>query len=559
MALFSRKDKEEDVNYWQSISDVMAGLLLVVLLVMMLFILYMTRMPDVDHIDEFYTSEEDEGEHVDDEWGNRYHSILWAGDNHYEWKPGKEYDWRPEHEYDDPDGAAGGGGGYGKGDQPGDYEYEQPGIGDWEGDQKAAVHVFVRDGETGLSIKEAGITFELFDGKNQLKKLYSYYPQKTEYTSYATVQAGTFYLPEKVGLGGYRLTEISVPYGYDAAQDVEFFIDESKDWPDPYLVFVDLFPCRNVIRVQSTDSVTGVKVPGAVYEVVASTDIVTADGTTRYTAGQVVDTISCDDLGYGESMELYLGEYSLRQVTPPQYYASSKDAVTVFVDRKDRSTDATMTNLPQERTRYALALRDELYEEQGLSQIRFILTEKNGEGYTELTTDSLGNIRLNELKKDTEYILDQTETAEGYEKKLQSVSFRVTADGRIEGEAGKEETVTNRMIRITVGVNDVLLGNELADTSMALYDGQEKLVRLWSSSALPEEIDGLEPGTYRLLAGGQNSTEIEIEDVKEIQKFDVKVWSGTSIALVSAGGLAGLTGLGIGAVFLKKKTAKRRK
>ena len=51
--ILRKKEKDEEVNYWQSISDVMAALLLVVLLVMMLFILYMTRMPDVDHIDEF--------------------------------------------------------------------------------------------------------------------------------------------------------------------------------------------------------------------------------------------------------------------------------------------------------------------------------------------------------------------------------------------------------------------------------------------------------------------------------------------------------------------------
>ena len=56
--------------------------------------------------------------------------------------------------------------------------------------------------------------------------------------------------------------------------------------------------------------------------VVAAEDIATLDGTVRYTAGQVVDTIECDEEGYGESQELYLGTYtsSRRQAlttTPP--------------------------------------------------------------------------------------------------------------------------------------------------------------------------------------------------------------------------------------------------
>ena len=67
--------------------------------------------------------------------------------------------------------------------------------------------------------------------------------------------------------------------------------------------------------------------PGT-FRVVAAEDIATLDGTVRYTAGQVVDTIECDEEGYGESQELYLGTYTVQQATSPDYYATMEEDLT---------------------------------------------------------------------------------------------------------------------------------------------------------------------------------------------------------------------------------------
>ena len=59
---------------------------------------------------------------------------------------------------------------------------------------------------------------------------------------------------------------------------------------------------------------------GAVFQVTAAEDIVTADGTTRAKAGDVVAEITTDENGYGETSLLYLGKYEVREIKAPFGY-----------------------------------------------------------------------------------------------------------------------------------------------------------------------------------------------------------------------------------------------
>ena len=59
---------------------------------------------------------------------------------------------------------------------------------------------------------------------------------------------------------------------------------------------------------------------GAVYQVIASEDIVTADGTVRANAGDIVAELTTDENGYAETELLYLGKYEIREITAPYGY-----------------------------------------------------------------------------------------------------------------------------------------------------------------------------------------------------------------------------------------------
>ena len=59
---------------------------------------------------------------------------------------------------------------------------------------------------------------------------------------------------------------------------------------------------------------------GAVFQVIASEDIVTLDGTIRANAGDVVAELTTDENGYAETDLLYLGKYEIREITAPYGY-----------------------------------------------------------------------------------------------------------------------------------------------------------------------------------------------------------------------------------------------
>ena len=59
---------------------------------------------------------------------------------------------------------------------------------------------------------------------------------------------------------------------------------------------------------------------GAVFQVIASEDIITADGTVRAKAGDVVAEITTDENGYAETDLLYLGKYEVKEITAPNGY-----------------------------------------------------------------------------------------------------------------------------------------------------------------------------------------------------------------------------------------------
>ena len=81
-------------------------------------------------------------------------------------------------------------------------------------------------------------------------------------------------------------------------------------------------------------------VGGGTFQVRAAEDVATLDGTVRYTAGQLVDTITCDENGYGESKELYLGSYTLEQAGIPRYYAGINEQPEALVEKKNGEAPA---------------------------------------------------------------------------------------------------------------------------------------------------------------------------------------------------------------------------
>ncbi len=222
---------------------------------------------------------------------------------------------------------------------------------------KSAVEIVKKDAETGKIIPAAGIGFKVRNtdtGKFVVQHIT--YPTPADIDTYYTDITGKLMLPEKLPYGNYEITEQCTAYGYVLnTEPVAFKIDGSKT-----VVTVEKrnMPQKGIIRIQKNGEVfasvnksDGVYQPvfanknlaGAVYEITATEDIITPDGTLRYAKGTAADTVTTDKRGNAESRPLYLGKYTVREIKAPYGMVLNDKIKTVELTYAGETVDVTET------------------------------------------------------------------------------------------------------------------------------------------------------------------------------------------------------------------------
>lgn len=538
------KRKYDEVNYWESMADSMVGLLLFVLLILLLLIMYVVQIPD-DDLGNTYQQNT-----VVDDGGGNYGNYDESDED------GDTYNDDHDSGSDLDEGGGGTGGAGDTDDEKNKFEDPDPGAGNGEGSNKAAVYVQVVDEETGVTIKKKGIEFELYGSGSALQVLSTYYPKKTDYKKYQTDESGVFYLPEKLYLASYYLHALSTIKGYDIADNVNFTLNEAYDWDDPYILTVPMHPSKNIIRVQLVDKDNGENISDATFDVIASENIVTQDGTTRYREGDVVDTIELDENGYGESKEIYLGKYQLRQNKVPEFYAKTSEDTAVEVKSKTEAAVPAVTEITEEKTSVTVSLTDALYDTKYISGAKFELSAESGGKSETYKTDDKGRFTITDLKKNTTYHIKQVSAVSDYEMSNEDYSFTVNGDGLIDGKETEEIKVTNRIIRISVGIKDKLFRGQVSDVNIAIHDAEDNTVKVWDSTGLEQIIEGLTPGEYMVIINGNKdqAQKIRVEDKTELQAFSFEQWTVADI-----GAIIGVSFVVIGMIVILVIVGKRRR
>lgn len=538
------KRKYDEVNYWESMADSMVGLLLFVLLILLLLIMYVVQLPD-DDLGNTYQQNT-----VVDDGGGNYGNYDESDED------GDTYNDDHDSGSDLDEGGGGTGGAGDTDDEKNKFEDPDPGAGNGEGSNKAAVYVQVVDEETGVTIKKKGIEFELYGSGSALQVLSTYYPKKTDYKKYQTDESGVFYLPEKLYLASYYLHALSTIKGYDIADNVNFTLNEAYDWDDPYILTVPMHPSKNIIRVQLVDKDNGENISDATFDVIASENIVTQDGTTRYREGDVVDTIELDENGYGESKEIYLGKYQLRQNKVPEFYAKTSEDTAVEVKSKTEAAVPAVTEITEEKTSVTVSLTDALYDTKYISGAKFELSAESGGKSETYKTDDKGRFTITDLKKNTTYHIKQVSAVSDYEMSNEDYSFTVNGDGLIDGKETEEIKVTNRIIRISVGIKDKLFRGQVSDVNIAIHDAEDNTVKVWDSTGLEQTIEGLTPGEYMVIINGNKdqAQKIRVEDKTELQAFSFEQWTVADI-----GAIIGVSFVVIGMIVILVIVGKRRR
>ena len=225
--------------------------------------------------------------------------------------------------------------------------------------KKSFVKIVKKDAETGNVIPVSGIGFKVWDCANSeyiSQKIY--YPSEMILDTFYTDESGSLMLPQELAYGDYELHEVQSAEGYVLdKKPVPFTIDGSVE---TVVVEKTNTAQKGKISVQKTGdvfaSVTALgsaiyidengevhksgqttytpvfakgNLSGAVFQVIASEDIITLDGTIRANAGDVVAEITTDENGYAETDLLYLGKYEIVEASAPYGYVKNSEIQAV--------------------------------------------------------------------------------------------------------------------------------------------------------------------------------------------------------------------------------------
>ena len=205
------------------------------------------------------------------------------------------------------------------------------------------------DAETGVTIPYAGAGFQIYRPDGSKVEMTFTYPTPTTIDTFYTNFEGYLVTPEKLEYGtGYSLVEVQAPYGYVLdSTPVYFDVTEDNSSEEGGVTVIEVtkpnMAQKGIIKVSKTgevfSSVTeneGVYqpvyevqgLPGAVFEITALEDVYTLDGTLRYSAGEVVDTITTGEDGTAQSQPLYLGKFQVKEIQFPHGMVDTGENVT---------------------------------------------------------------------------------------------------------------------------------------------------------------------------------------------------------------------------------------
>ena len=323
------------------------------------------------------------------------------------------------------------------------------------------------DAESGKPIPYAGAGFQIYDPTGNLVTMSFTYPTPTTIDTFYTDANGCLVTPEKLEYGkGYSLVEVQAPYGYVLDSTPVYFDvtqDNATEESGVTVIKVDKpnMAQKGTITVEKTGEVFyGVSVSGsedaeviyqpiyeiaglsgAVYEIRAAEDIITPDGTVRFTKGEIVDTVTTGKDGLAKSRELYLGKYEVKEIKAPYGMVLNDEIHTVELvyAGQNVSVTETATSFVNERQKVEISLKktletsdlfgigqngelknisfglfaaEELVSASGTSipadgLIEIVTLDESGNG-TVKTDLPMGSYYVKELATDEHYILSDT-------------------------------------------------------------------------------------------------------------------------------------------------------
>ena len=218
------------------------------------------------------------------------------------------------------------------------------------------------DAETGETVALAGFSFRIIDSTGEAIAMQD--ESGEEVSTFTTDETGSVTLPGELSAGTYTVKETATASPYLVAEEgVEFTV--GNDGETSSVVVVE-FPDEQAMgraTITKTSSSDGAALAGAEYDVVATGDVTSPDGTVRYAEGEVVDHVVTGDDGTATTCDLYLGtgtatfafvetaapEGHVLDATPIEFTLSWQDGSTAIVEAEaEASNDCTKVEISKQ-------------------------------------------------------------------------------------------------------------------------------------------------------------------------------------------------------------------
>lgn len=395
---------------------------------------------------------------------------------------------------------------------------------------EAYIELRKADKETGNSVNVAGAEFQILDSDKNVVEFKVSYPKHEIMTNFKTDESGMVSLPERLPYGTYYLHEVNAPYGYLLGnQDVEFHISTRNSWENVITITYSDDNAMGKLEITKYDSETKDKISGALFHIIADTDVVTGDGTVRYRKGDLVDTVTIDSNGVGTSRELYLGnkeapaKFYYQEVSAPEGYCLDTERHYFTLEYKDQNTAVVYANENAYNKPTTLNIIKKDIDGNALDGITFEITRcgdpassgiSNTNSVTggSFTTAGGGKITVKYLVSGT-YAIKEMETLPGYVLDDTEKYFVVDTNGfiyesdkagnNLDGDGAKSdsETITwvNDYTKWDFSKVNVNGDEELPGAEMTITDENGEVVYSWTSGQAPHRINKIPLGKYTLI------------------------------------------------------------
>lgn len=268
--------------------------------------------------------------------------------------------------------------------------------------------------------------------------------------------------------GDYVLKELAVPDETIIMNHDSYPLTLNGDTPEVihegYFtepIMNDMFKANIAIIKNDVDEPTRM-LDDAVYE------ITNADG-------KVYCTMTTDADGYAVSIDLPVGKYFVREVTPPTGFIVSDEVIEVDVTTDNKAT--IVFERTNEENEVILTKKD-VTTGDPVPGATIEILNADGTRYLKAVTDENGHIVMNEIPAGT-YTYKETVAPDGFALNTETFEFSIDHHGKVTGMT----EMTDEPITVKLNKVNTYTGKHFANIAFTLYDGEGNIVKTKQTDA----------------------------------------------------------------------------